>query len=234
MENLHPFAGFPAWLRSQLFAILLAESLCFALALALAFSINPARNGIVKVKIKGLDKDNRDYFLGKIRDADMQGMKAFPSDSGRIKNIRLHMPEGHKRDYPDSCTMELGFSMERQESDSILLRELRNTIFLRFTSVSEGRNSMNRRFYIRFDADSLFEIPSPLQANQSQFHFAEKPDGFFTHQLPGLLKIQPADITFSGFLLAEVPERRFFLLALAAGQAMMLLFFMGRFVLLGK
>ncbi len=185
------------------------------------------------VYVKGLDSDTKNHFLGCIRDADMLGRQDFwESDTGSnpILNIHLILPEGNKRQYPDSCSFLLSFTQKEKEDDGLAKTKLKTIISKTFELNSRKRKSMNEQFFLLLDSHIVFSQPSPLLQAEER----SKPAGFLSHYLPAAVQLHPGDIRLLDAGIAGHPRLKIFLLLAAISQFLLISFFFFRFLLSGK
>ena len=203
------------------------------LSFLLSRTIPMEESSSVMVYVKDLDSDTKNHFLGCIRDADMLGRQDFwESDSGSnpILNIHLILPEGNKRQYPDSCSFLLSFTQKEKEDDSLAKTKLKNIISKTFELNSRKRKSMNEQFFLLLDSHIVFSQPSPLLQAEER----SKPAGFLGHYLPAAVQLHPEDIRLLDAGIAGNPRLKIFLLLAAISQFLLISFFFFRFLLSGK
>jgi hypothetical protein len=226
-----PFRGFAQWFRRNRIFLVLLEFALIGLSLLLSRTIPLEESSSVMVYVKDLDSDTKNHFLGCIRDADMLGRQDFwESDTGSnpILNIHLILPEGNKRQYPDSCSFLLSFT--QKEDDSLAKTKLKNIISKTFELNSRKRKSMNEQFFLLLDSHMVFSQPSPLLQAEER----SKPAGFLSHYLTDAVRLQPRNIRLLDAGNARNPRLKIFLLLAAISQFLLISFFFFRFLLSGK
>jgi len=234
-----PFEGFTGWLIRNRTSLLISELAGILLvALILPFLPRPVKVR-VQMDLSGIDEHAKNHFLGLMRDNDLQGKESFwQSDNSRngLRNIRLVLPAGHKRNYPDSCTLELEFSQDSQETDSATEKRLKYIFTATYRRVATERTEINRRILQEFSFDSLMRKPSPLRQNEASTEKSESVTGhrFLERLLPVFHSLRADEILLRNLHKEKKSATANLLFLATVWQAIIGSFFVLRYLLKGK
>ena len=233
------FEGFSGWLIRNRTALLISELAGILLiASLLPFLPRPAKVR-VQIDLSGIDEHAKNHFLGLMRDNDLQGKESFwQTDNSRngLRSIRLVLPAGHKRNYPDSCTLELEFSQDSQETDSATEKRLKSIFIATYRKVASERTEINRRVLQEFSFDSLMRKPSPLRQNAASTEKSESVSGhrFVERLLPVFHSLRADEILLRNLHKEKKSTTAYLLFLAAVWQAITGSFFVLRYLLKGK
>lgn len=233
------FEGFSGWLIRNRTALLISELAGILLiASLLPFLPRPVKVR-VQIYLSGIDEHTKNHFLGHLRDNDLQGKESFwHTDNSRngLRSIRLVLPAGHKRNYPDSCTLELEFSQDSQETDSATEKRLKSIFIATYRKVASERTEINHRVLQEFSFDSLMRKPSPLRQNAASTEKSESVSGhrFAESLLPVFHSLRADEILLRNLHKEKKSTTAYLLFLAAVWQAITGSFFVLRYLLKGK
>jgi hypothetical protein len=183
--------------------------------------------------------NTKNHFRGLLRDCDLRGRnEVWKSDTeeNMLNQIRMILPEGHKKEYPDSCMLLLSFTQKFQEPDETTAARLKRMLKSTVQRISEERSSVNRLFFIELLADSMtyFQAPRGLGEVSATIFPEEKSRVFAGNYLPEFQVPSEHDIRVE-LNRKEKGSVTLHLLMLCIGwHAMIGCFFLLRYLIQGK
>lgn len=238
MEYL-PFAGLGGWFKKNRL-ILFCLSLSGIVVCAVAVRLIPDKNQILaRVYMSGIDVNTKNHFRGLLRDCDLRGRnEVWKSDTGenRLNQIRMILPEGHKKEYPDSCMLLLSFTQQFQEPDEATAARLKRMLRGTVQRIAEERSSVNRLFFIELLADSMTYFPAPrgLGEVSATIFPEEKSRVFAGNYLPEFQVPSEHDIRVEFISKEKGSVKLSYLVLFILWNAIVACFFLLRYLIQGK
>lgn len=203
------------------------------------FLPRPPVSGRVDVYLTGLDEHTKNQFRTQIRDNELLEKDYFSqtnASNNPVKEIRMILPAGHKRNYPDSCALMLGFSQENPEPDYLTENQISDILWRTFNGFAENNNRLNRRFLLHFKQDTVINLAAPefqYQVMISSFPEQELRQ-FASGILPFLHALRPDQIALCNMKKERETINKSVFLFFALWQLLTGSCFLIRFIITGK
>lgn len=220
-------------------ALLLAELTGLFLIALLIHFLNRPINGHVQVYVSRIKSFETNYFRSILRNENLLDRNEFlHQDSGEnpLKNIFLILPKGHKKNYSDSCTLEIGFSQSESEADSITNMRLKTMLAQSFEKAKVQFLYQNQHLFQFLQTSKYFPLKGPVPDSHPGMRGipANADSLLLGNYLPHFQSIGKEKIQLRNLHKEETAKSNYFIILLALWQVLTGGLFILRYVFLGK